>query len=249
MKIRILSDLHLEFHDFLPPRVEADIVILAGDIDVEGVGLEWALETFLGTPVLYVFGNHEYYGNAYPKHLNDLKEKAKGTNVNILENDIVTLANITFLGCSLWTDFKLHGQAQLAKREAARYMPDYQKIRYSLQDSPLRPDDTATIHGESLQWLKKSLGENRDTKTVVITHHAPSEKSVPKKFKGSVLSSAFASNLEKVVESSDAELWVHGHMHTASDYQLGRTRVLCNPRGYPNESDTHFIPDLVIDLD
>ncbi len=248
MKVRILSDLHLEFASISLPKVDADVVVLAGDIDVEGVGLEWALETFPDKPVLYVFGNHEYYGNAYPKHLYDLKEKAENTNVKILEDDLVTIDDVTFLGCSLWTDFNLYGNPKLAERGATKHMPDYQQIKLSPHDIQLRSSDTATIHKQSLHWLKNQLKEKTDAKKVVVTHHAPSEQSVAPKFKGSPLNPAFASSLEKVVETSNAELWIHGHIHTAGDYQIGKTRVLCNPRGYPNEQDTHFIPDLIVNL-
>lgn len=222
MKLWILSDLHLEYGGIVLPKINADVVILAGDIDVEGNGLEWALETFPDVPVLYVFGNHEYYGSSYPKHLYDLKEKAENTNVKILENDAVTIGDITFLGCSLWTDFNLYGNPKVAGYEATQIMADYKKIRLSPQDSNLRSLDTATIHHQSVDWLKSQCDEIK-TKKIIITHHAPSEKSVSLKFKGDRLNPAFASNLEPLVEASKAELWVHGHMHTASDYPIGKT--------------------------
>jgi Icc-related predicted phosphoesterase len=247
VKLWILSDLHLEFSSISLPEVEADVVILAGDIDVEGNGLEWALETFPNTPVLYVLGNHEYYGNGYPKHLYDLKEKAENTNVKILENDAVTIGDITFLGCSLWTDFNLYGNPKVAGYEATQIMADYKKIRLSPHYSKLRSLDTASIYHKSVRWLKSQFDEIK-TKKVVITHHAPSEQSVPPQYKGDIVSAAFASRLETLVESSNAALWVHGHMHSASHYLIGRTRVLYNPRGYPGERGTNFIPDLSVEL-
>jgi Icc-related predicted phosphoesterase len=245
MRIRILSDLHLEFHDFDVSHVAADVVILAGDIDVEGLGLEWAIKTFPDTPVLYILGNHEYYGAAYPKLVNELKEKARGSNVTIMENDAVMIDEVMFLGCTLWTDFKLYGDPRVAGYEATQIMADYRKIKLSPNYSKLRALDTAAIHAKSLQWLKNQVQAHKGKK-VVITHHAPHPESIPLKYKGDLLSAAFASDLGKVLESADVDLWIHGHIHTASDYQLGKTRVLCNPRGYPNEQDTHFIPDLIV---
>ena len=44
MKIRILSDLHLEFQDWTPPESDADVVVLAGDIHVGTRGIDWALD-------------------------------------------------------------------------------------------------------------------------------------------------------------------------------------------------------------
>jgi Icc-related predicted phosphoesterase len=247
MKLWILSDLHLEFASISLPEVDADVVVLAGDIDVEGNGLEWALETFPNTPVLYVLGNHEYYGSSYPKHLLELKAKAENTNVKILENDALTIGDITFFGCSLWTDFNLYGNPKVAGYEATQIMSDYKKIRLSPHYSKLRLLDTASIHHKSVRWLKSQFDEIK-TKKVVITHHAPSEQSVPLHYKGDILSTAFASRLEPLVELSNAVLWIHGHMHSASDYQIGKTRVLCNPRGYPGERGTNFIPDLTLDV-
>jgi predicted phosphodiesterase len=248
MKLWILSDLHLEFASISLPKVDADVVVLAGDIDVEGNGLEWATETFPNVPVLYILGNHEYYGTAYPKHLYELRAKSENTNVKILENDAVIIGDITFLGCTLWTDFNLYGKPKLSELEANLRMLDYRKIRLSPYNTQFRSSDTANIHKQSLAWLKQQLQNISDTKKVVITHHAPSETSVSPQFKGDSLSPAFASRLETVVETSNAELWIHGHIHTASDYRLGRTRVVCNPRGYPGEQGTNFVPDLIIEL-
>jgi Icc-related predicted phosphoesterase len=248
MKLWILSDLHLEFADISLPKVDADVVILAGDTHIKDKGLEWAINAFPDIPVLYVLGNHEYYGSAYPKHLNHLKEQAKGSNVSILENDTVTIDKVTFLGCTLWTDFQLYGDPRIAGYEATQKMLDYKKIKLSPNYTKLRSLDTANIHYKSVRWLRSQFDENTDDKKVIITHHAPSEKSVPRQYIDDILSAAYASHLEPLVESSNVALWVHGHMHTASDYHIGNTRVLCNPRGYPGERDTNFVPDLIVEL-
>lgn len=60
MRIHLLSDLHNEFDLFEPEVRDADVVILAGDINVKTRGVEWAKNTFT-CPVLYVPGNHEFY--------------------------------------------------------------------------------------------------------------------------------------------------------------------------------------------
>jgi predicted phosphodiesterase len=57
MRIHLLSDLHNEFETYQPSTVDADIVVLAGDIDVKARGVEWAKRMFKH-PVLYVLGNH-----------------------------------------------------------------------------------------------------------------------------------------------------------------------------------------------
>lgn len=248
MKLYILSDVHLEFELFKPPQVEVDLVVLAGDIHIKNKGLIWALENFKDIPVLYVLGNHEYYGETLPKHLEKLKEQAAGTNVSVLENESFSFEGITFLCCTLWTDFKLLGDPRIAGNEATQMMTDYKKIRLSPSYRKLRSIDTAGIHFKSICWLKDQFDLNREKKLVVVTHHAPSKRSVPEHYKENILSAAYASNLDEIVENSGADLWIHGHLHIQQDYKIGNTRVICNPRGYPDEPNKSFIPDLVVEI-
>ncbi len=86
MKLHILSDLHIEFAEFNPPKTDADVVILAGDIHIGQKGFTWAKEKFRNQEVIYVIGNHEYYRNAIPKLTEELKILSHGTNIHILEN-------------------------------------------------------------------------------------------------------------------------------------------------------------------
>ena len=109
MKIQLLSDLHIEFQSYEYPDCDSDVVVLAGDIHTKGQGVKWAIENILDKPVIYVLGNHEYYGKTYPKLVAEVKELARGTNVHILERDVVTINGVNFLGCTLWTDFELFG--------------------------------------------------------------------------------------------------------------------------------------------
>ncbi|MBD2091864.1 metallophosphoesterase [Microcoleus sp. FACHB-1515] len=247
MKLHILSDLHLEFEAFTPPVTNADAIVLAGDIHVGKKGVEWAKTHFSNKPVIYVLGNHEFYGKAFPKHVIDLKKLAEGTNIHILENDRLTLDGITFLGCTLWTDFNLYGNPKVAGHQATQTMSDYRKIRVSSDYRKLRSIDTAIIHNKSLQWLSSELSDQQNQPIVVITHHAPSSRSLPDN-REDLLNAAYASPLDCVVEQSQAALWVHGHLHQQQDYSIGKTRVLCNPRGYPDERNPHFIPNLVVEL-
>lgn len=100
MKLHILSDLHLEFAGFQPQPTDADVVILAGDTYPGDRGVQWAATNFPDMPVLYLLGNHEYYGYALPKLITDLNEAAQGTNVHILENDTIVFGDVEFWGCT-----------------------------------------------------------------------------------------------------------------------------------------------------
>jgi Icc-related predicted phosphoesterase len=248
MKLYILSDVHLEFEKFDPPEVDTDVVILAGDIHVKDKGLHWALEKFTEIPVIYVLGNHEYYGAALPNILEKLKKQALETNVHVLENESVKIGGVTFLCCTLWTDFSLFGDFRVAGLKATQFMADYRQIRLSPTYKRLRPVDTMRIHERSMFWLKEEIQKNRSEKLVIVTHHAPSMLSVPEQYRDDILSAAFASNLDELVADSGAELWVHGHMHIRKDYMIGNTRVICNPKGYPDEAKSNFVLNLVVEI-
>ena len=73
MKIHILCDLHIEFGDFVPPVVGADVVVLAGDVHVKNRGLQWIFDQKFEIPVLYVLGNHEFYREKFPGLIDKLK--------------------------------------------------------------------------------------------------------------------------------------------------------------------------------
>jgi hypothetical protein len=111
-KIRVLSDLHLEFQDWVPPKSDADIVVLAGDIHVGVHGIEWARRRFPLTPVVYVPGNHEYYGGSLQAVREELYARGKCLGVDVLDGRKSVIGGVRFLGATLWTDFALYGSDQ-----------------------------------------------------------------------------------------------------------------------------------------
>src|SRR5687767_2988927 len=115
MRIHILSDLHLEFASFQPSNVDADVVVLAGDIHTGKNGIKWIFKAFPNHPVIYILGNHEFYGQKIPKLTSEIKEAARGTNVHVLENDRFEIGDFVFLGATLWSDFQLNGDVVLAE--------------------------------------------------------------------------------------------------------------------------------------
>lgn len=251
MKLLILADLHKEFEPFDRTDTEADVVILAGDTDTKTKGIEWAKTAFAGRPVLYVPGNHEYYGCCYQKHRGEMREAAGGSNVVLLDRDSCEINGVVFLGATLWADFKLLGNQPLAMLTAQGVMNDFKHIRTLPDYRKFQPTDAARIHAEERAWLEKELEAAAGRKVVVITHNLPSMRSIPERYRTDPISAAYASNLDDLVERSGALLWLHGHTHTACDYVIGRTRVLCNPRGYPQESplQTGFKFDLMVNIE
>ncbi len=248
MRLQILSDLHLEFAPFHLAGVAADVLVLAGDIGVGEAGLRWALEACRETPVIYVLGNHEFYHHSIPSVTEELKEMARGTNVHVLENDSVQIGNVTFLGAALWTDFALHGNAAQGELDAEVALNDFRHIRVFPKFTRFRPADARRMHLKSVRWLQQQFHELAGRKSVVVTHHAPSSRSIQPECLADSLNPGFASNLEPLVKAGGARLWVHGHIHNAVDYKLGDTRVVANPRGYPTEYVPGFNAAMVVEV-
>ena len=195
---------------------------------------------------MYVAGNHEYYGKALPRLTEALQEESDEA-ARFLERDVVELAGVRIFGCTLWTDFQLHPNPSLSRMTAELRMNDYRKIRVSPQYRKLRVADTLQIHWRSREWLQAAASRGETRNAVIITHHAPSPRSLGDGL-DDPLSPAYASDLEALIEATGAQLWIHGHTHRPVDYILGGTRVISNPRGYVDEPVKGFDPGLVVEV-
>jgi Icc-related predicted phosphoesterase len=253
MKLNVLSDLHLSQGGLPGPSVDADLVVLAGDVARPAQAVEWAKS--LRAPVLYVPGNHEFYGGSLPGTLRELKRLTQGSHVHVLDNEEIHFGSVRFLGCTLWTDFRLAGDAEgreLAKHAAVERVHDFRRIHVDDERQTLfTPDHSETLFQRSAAWLEAKLRTAWPGPTVVITHHAPSERSVSPQFRGSPLNACFASHLDRLLGRRFAVAWIHGHMHHTLDYDADGTRVVCNPRGYAREGrneNADFDIDFAIDV-
>ena len=254
-RLWVLSDLHNEFFD-VPPALgdlpDADVCVVAGDVSNKGGqrSLDFlAQQVGRWMPVVFVAGNHEFYRGSVVEGLH-LMRNAKLPNVHFLEDDVLVLDGVRFLGCTLWTDFELGGGVAWNQHAAENLMNDYKAA--SLRKHPtwarLRPHHTTQIHHNSRRFLSDALRMEHDGPTVVVTHHAPHPNSVHQRFEGSALNAAFASDMSGLLEMHGPEMWIHGHMHDSSDYVVGRTRVLANPKGYDGENKG-YVPDLVVEVE
>lgn len=250
MRIRILSDLHLEFLDWQAPAAPADVVVLAGDIDLGVRGVRWARENFAGTPIIYVPGNHEHYGGRLQEVLGALRTEADRHGVHFLEQGEVVIGNVRFLGATLWTDFALYGSepgaVQRAMAHADLYVNDFRIVR-DAGGGWFRAHHAREIHVQQTRWLAERLAAATGP-TVVVTHHLPHPRSVHARFEADLLNASFASDLDRLVRPP-VTLWIHGHTHDSMDYQVNGTRIVCNPRGYlPHSPNLAFDPTLVLEL-
>ena len=270
MKIQKVSDLHIEFDSrantrYDLPVTDADVIVLAGDI---GVGYEMESEFCKdlaqkhGKPVLFVLGNHSFYHH----NMDNVRQKwydndLSGDGVQFLDDGLMFVKDdTTFVGGIFWTDFQdyKHDVMDYANHS----MNDFRFGTMSKPDTlltcgeadkmneyHLTPCRSVDEHIRTKNWINLVLKDFKSNKNVVITHHAPSYRSVSPLYAGDMLNAAFASTLDEWIESKPIDLWLHGHMHNSSNYIIGDTVVACNPRGYyPRNLNQKFDPGLVIEV-
>jgi len=252
MRLHILSDLHLEYADFKPEVGEADVIVLAGDIHLGSQGMAWARQCWPSQEIIYVPGNHEYYDSEIQQVNREMTEAAQRLGVHYLNRSEIRIQNVRFLGVTLWTDFALHGDEEIpwAIQAARKGVPDYRRI--ALGNEAFQPQDAIVMSRRDAQWLDERLTEtDSESATVVVTHHPPSIRSLAAHHRNNLQAAAYASNYDYLLGRSD--LWIHGHTHESVDCFHGKTRVLCNPRGYLRRENSpeneNFVSDLVITLE
>jgi Icc-related predicted phosphoesterase len=240
MKIWVLSDLHLRMSeiDWDIEFPDADVCVVAGDVtDPPLESLAWLQKNIAHRmPVVFVAGNHEYYGQSYSEALAEAKSESwRFPTVHFLEKDETVIGGVRFLGATMWTDFDLYETPERSMQTASLYMNDYRAIEFS--QNPRRrfsAEITRAIHKDSRAWLEQALAESFDGPTVVVTHTCPHPLSIHDQYAGDALNPAFTSDLSAVIERFQPEAWMHGHTHSTFDYVVPgtKTRVVCNPRGY-----------------
>lgn len=271
MKISLVSDLHLEFgYQELPG---GDVLILSGDIVEAKTAAKHfhqtkpvLLEPHMSYPcseffkyecakynqVFYVLGNHEHYTGTF-QETKSILENICPSNVTILENECVEYQGVRFLGATLWTN--LNNRCPMTEYTLKQGMNDYRYITWYDKELDVRykmtPLITAEMHNETLAYFKSELENNQDKKYVVLTHHAPTFKSIHPSFQHEYyMNGGYMSELsEFILDHPNIHTWTHGHVHNHNDYFVGSTRVISNPRGYNGyEKDTGFDPDFTFEI-
>lgn len=250
MLFRPLSDIHTEFRSFSVADTKPAITLLAGDIGVGKDAVGFISSAFSGD-VVYVPGNHEYYGGIIQDVDDELASAARVAGIHFLQCGEVVLHGVRILGCTMWTDFMLTGGrfVSSAMNDVRRRISDYKMIRtrgLNGTSHPLTPEDILDLHRQHVWWLTRKISEPFNGKTVVVTHHAPSSRSWPSDKPMDSIACAYASRLDRLM-GPGVDLWVHGHTHVQLDYKVNGTRVVCNPRGYsPKALNKDFVNNMVI---
>jgi len=225
MRINYFSDIHLEFGPERTPSNDADIVVAAGDIGIYDQGIEWLLS--IKKPVIYIAGNHEFYTHEYHDTMRMLREKCANTNITFLENNTAKFKDVRFIGCSLWADLFIEGKK--TADALCGSLNDFRKISY--EDGMYNPEQFTALHKKSKAWLENELAKPFNGKTVVVTHHAPTQWSWYDS-PNAIKKLAYCNDLKELFHEHDISVWFHGHTHSIGDYRIAGARILSNTRGY-----------------
>lgn len=270
MRLRIVSDIHSEFWDISPSNVSKvgrilekivppktidheTTLVIAGDLgsmySAQTVGL---IETCLAhfskrfRTVLYIPGNHEYYGGNLRDTDGIIADiAAKFPNVNFGQKMIPGWKGPNIWMFTMWTDFDGENPASMAAAHMG--MNDYRAIK-GLRDVtlPTFPDETLAFHKKTRRLMEEKMGAG----DIVITHHLPSRQSLDPAYTSSSVNGAYASSLDELILERKPRIWIHGHTHVACDYMIGETRVLCNPHGYGTQYLTNgYNPELEVEFE
>lgn len=266
MRILTLSDLHMDHRPDWEMPVDwpdFDVAVFAGDIAGSPTqGMHWlrAQPGLESCEIVFVAGNHEYYGREIGEEQDKAVAAARETGIHFLDASAVpTIGDVRFLGCTLWTDYALHGDVERGMRAAASGMNDHRTISRKAEGGLARfmPQDALLRHECERAWLEGQLRKPHPGPTVVVTHHGVGHESVHPRFGGDPLNPAFSSDLMPLIAAhSEIALWIHGHTHEGFDYMAGPTRVVCNPKGYgpdigrgvPRQENPIFDPLKVIEV-
>lgn len=234
MQIQYCSDLHLEFglnKRYLqenPLPISGEILILAGDIiPLKEENFKHPFFDFVSNNyelVFWVPGNHEYYKNDLKNYQNIYEIKIR-KNVLLVNNIVFCYKDVCFLFSTLWTNINSHNEAIIGQ--------SYADFKYILMENkPLKPSDYNLLHLECLNFLNKELNK-RTEKTIVVTHHVPSDYCIAREYKNSCLNDAFYADLTNFIEANNAKYWIYGHNHfNRVPLIIGKTTLLTNQLGY-----------------
>lgn len=265
MKILPLSDTHLEeikSHNIpceIYPDHDTDYIIWAGDIGENNSHIDWAKKQSdkhckdKKTEIIYLPGNHCFYNSRLGKKEIFLQEQFRDHKIHIINEGFLDVGEYVFICATLWTDFSLFpDRVKEAKMDYQATMQDRKKIK-TRSCQKLFENNMQKLSISNIQFLRRTLEQFKHKKCIVVTHHAPSIKSIPDELQEHIDAVCYANNLEYLIlEHPQIKLWIHGHIHHSSDYYVGNCRVICNPfKGMYYEDDwvnKNWNPKLHIEL-
>ena len=248
MKLRIISDLHLEFvkpyqmYGLLKKIVPQpdEVCILAGDIGNPYSNNYTQFMEFINNNFKKSFviaGNHEYYNTKSTiydtnKHMDDYFKMHE--NISFLNNTCEEYEDHCFVGTTLWSRVT----------NPFYDINDMYRIKY------FDHTEYNAINKKCVHFLEESVKTEKNM--VVITHHMPSDKLIDAKYKTDKMkpyNQWFYCNMDDYIEKNKGKIkcWVYGHTHTPLTSILYDVPLICNPIGYPGENNKPNY-DVTIDI-
>jgi len=244
MRLRLLSDLHMEGYEYHYDYAGEDLVVLAGDIHTQNRHRNLLDQIPSNVKVIMVAGNHEYYGAEFHTmnlFLAGLENRYH--NFTYLQNESIRIDGVDFFGGTMFTDLELYNDPVQAARNVVNGIADFSWIKKS--DRRWTPQDHVAEHYKFCEYLEDWL-EQEHTKRVVISHFVPHPIASDPKFEGSPANPYFISDMTRFMGWDG--LWLFGHTHHAVDAYVGKTHLLCNPKGYGQENKLGFANDLIVEI-
>jgi len=226
MKIKLVSDLHIESSQYTIPYDGENVLILAGDAGTDTEETKKIIVNYLNkgnSHLIFVPGNHEYWGHTI-EYLDTYWTEFKHDRFHFLQNNSIVLDNIRFFGSTMWTDLGMRNQESMDI--CNRMVLDFKEIK------DFNPYKYTELHDIAKQSLETSIKESKEH-MVIITHHLPSEQGIDNKYKGNPVNDSFASSdLEHIFLNKKILMYCHGHTHTSMVYDIFGVKIHCNPRGH-----------------
>jgi len=246
--ILLASDFHIKhsIHEMkeIVSDVNRDIAIFLGDLSktYDTTRFEEFIRHHLQfSDIIFVLGNHEYFSDNFHeapnkvRRLFDVINKTTPHNAYVLENDTFIMNDIRFIGTTLWSNLDLTNTdvSDSMVRRCGKY--------------GVKPEDILEIHNRSSEYIRDTLAQPVDYKTIVLSHHAPSVKSIASKFANSPTNSMYASSMDDMIVKYQPEYWLHAHIHESVDYFIDKTHILSNTYGYSKiEHNTGYNSKFII---
>lgn len=236
MNFLLASDTHLDelknpiLDCVIKPDQYCDYIILAGDIGEKFSHIDWLKHYSKECKVLYIPGNHCMYRDRLYRKEEKLREKLQGYDVQILNQHYIEHDDYVIIGATMWSDFALYpDRVREAKMDYDATMKDKKLIK-TLSCRRFISNLSQIESHKHQHWIKNTLDKFKHKKCIIVTHHAPSIKSLSSDLYGHIDAACYANNLDKfILEHPQIKVWCHGHNHESADYYIGGTRVICNP--------------------
>jgi len=206
MEFQVVSDLHLKNNDDFELKITAPYLILAGDIGYPFTAIFWKFIEYVSVKynhVYFVPGNHEFYGQTpevADEFLRNSFERYK--NITYMNGDCVELEKIVLIGSILWS----HVPKECDK-VSRNFGPHKNILKFSVKERN-------SVFEAATAWIEGRAGSFPGKKIILITHYAPlCHESCHPKHDGDLKNHDYGTDLYKLIDVSNIDLFIYGHTH------------------------------------